>query len=62
VARCARSLGLRLATALGHDLTRKLHRGGSARFVNPWFAIALYIAVALTWLVLDRRIGATPAP
>jgi len=31
-------------------------------FVNPWLAIALYIAVALTWLVLDRRIGATPAP
>jgi hypothetical protein len=31
-------------------------------FVNPWLAIALYIAVALTWLVPDRRIEATPAP
>jgi len=30
--------------------------------VNPWLAIALYIAVALTWLVPDRRIEATPAP
>jgi uncharacterized membrane protein len=25
-------------------------------FVNRWFAYALYIAVALTWLVPDRRI------
>jgi len=25
-------------------------------FVNPWIAIALYIAVALIWLVPDRRL------
>lgn len=25
-------------------------------FVNPWFAIALYVFVALLWLIPDRRI------
>jgi uncharacterized membrane protein len=27
-------------------------------FVRPWMAIALYVAVALIWLVPDRRIEA----
>jgi uncharacterized membrane protein len=25
-------------------------------FVLPWFSLAIYVAVALTWIVPDRRI------
>jgi uncharacterized membrane protein len=57
----------RLATALGHDLKGKLSLASyiaavPLAFVNPRIAIALYIAVALIWLVPDRRIEASPAP
>ena len=51
----------RLATALGSDLKGKLSIAlyflaiGLA-FVRPWMAIAVYIAVALMWLVPDPRI------
>ena len=30
--------------------------GFAAAFFEPWLAIALYIAVALMWLMPDRRI------
>jgi uncharacterized membrane protein len=51
----------RLAKALGDDMKGKLSMGlyvsGIAlAFVRPWMAIAVYIAVALMWLVPDRRI------
>ena len=51
----------RLAVALGADLKGKLSIGlyfaaVPLAFVRPWMAIALYVAVALTWLVPDRRI------
>jgi uncharacterized membrane protein len=56
----------RLATALGHDLKGKLSLASYVAavplaFVNPWIAVALYIAVALIWLVPDRRIEASPS-
>jgi len=46
----------RLAAALGHDLKGKVSLGMYAAsiplaFVNPWIAVALYVAVALIWLV-----------
>jgi hypothetical protein len=28
-------------------------------FVNPWISCALYVAVALMWLIPDRRIERT---
>ena len=51
----------RLAKALGSDLKGKLSLllygiGFAAAFFQPWLAIALYIAVALMWLIPDRRI------
>jgi len=51
----------RLAVAVGDDLKGKLSLGlyvsGIAlAFLRPWIAIALYVAVALVWLVPDRRI------
>jgi uncharacterized membrane protein len=51
----------RLATALGNDLKGKLSLAGyivsvPLAFINPWIAIALYIAVALMWFIPDRRI------
>jgi uncharacterized membrane protein len=51
----------RLAKALGDDLKGKLSLllygvGFAAAFFQPWLAIALYIAVALMWLIPDRRI------
>jgi uncharacterized membrane protein len=57
----------RLATALGYDLKGKLSlvsyiAAVPLAFVNPWIAVALYIAVALIWLAPDRRIEASPAP
>jgi TMEM175 potassium channel family protein len=56
----------RLATALGHDLKGKLSLAAylvavPLAFFNPWLAVALYVAVALMWLVPDRRIE-TAAP
>ena len=51
----------RLATALGQDLKGKLSLSAyvaaiPVAFFNPWIAVALYIAVAVMWLVPDRRI------
>lgn len=53
----------RLASAIGHDLKGKvsLSAYGAAiplAFLRPWIAILLYVAVALLWLVPDRRIEA----
>jgi uncharacterized membrane protein len=50
-----------LARAVGRDLKGKgslvLYAAGVAiAFVEPWGAIALYVAVALMWLIPDRRI------
>jgi uncharacterized membrane protein len=51
----------RLALAVGNDLKGKLSLGLYLAaivlaFLRPWIAIALYVAVALVWLVPDRRI------
>ena len=51
----------KLASALGRDLKGKssplLYAAGiGASFVNRWVAMALYVTVALMWLVPDRRI------
>jgi uncharacterized membrane protein len=50
-----------LAVALGNDLKGKLSIGLYLAaivlaFLRPWVAILLYVAVALIWLVPDRRI------
>jgi TMEM175 potassium channel family protein len=50
-----------LARALGRDLKGKgslvLYAAGIGfAFVAPWIAVALYVAVALIWLIPDRRI------
>jgi TMEM175 potassium channel family protein len=50
-----------LASAIGRDLKGKLSPLGYAlaiplAFVQEWLAWGLYVAVALTWLVPDRRI------
>src|SRR5918992_4964833 len=51
----------RLAVALGRDLKGKaspiIYAAGIAlAAVDRWFALALYVLVALMWLVPDRRI------
>ena len=51
----------RLAAALGNDLKGKASLAMYAAsiplaFVSPWISVALYVAVALMWLVPDRRI------
>jgi uncharacterized membrane protein len=53
----------RLAVALGDDLKGKLSlvfylAAVVLAFIRPWIAIALYVTVALIWLVPDRRIEA----
>jgi uncharacterized membrane protein len=50
-----------LATAIGRDLKGKaspaLYVAGIAlAFVNRWFGIAMYVVVALMWLIPDRRL------
>jgi uncharacterized membrane protein len=50
-----------LATALGSDIKGKISRvlyiaGIAAAFVIPWLSVALYVLVAVMWLVPDRRI------
>ena len=59
VARNGRSSAL--AVALGSDLKGKLSLAIYAAsiplaFLQPWISIALYVVVALMWLVPDRRI------
>jgi uncharacterized membrane protein len=51
----------RLAEAVGADVKGKISAALcvvaiAAAFVNQWIAYAIYIAVATTWLVPDRRI------
>jgi uncharacterized membrane protein len=50
-----------LAHAVGRDLKGKLSMSAYAiaiglAFIQPWIAIALYVAVAIIWFVPDRRI------
>jgi uncharacterized membrane protein len=50
-----------LAVALGKDWKGKLSVvayvvGIAVAFVEPWAAIGIYVAVAIVWLVPDRRI------
>ena len=50
-----------LAEALGGDLKGKISpilyiAGIVLAFVNPWLSIALYVLVAVIWLVPDQRI------
>jgi uncharacterized membrane protein len=59
VARNGRSSAL--AVALGSDRKGKLSLAAYAAsiplaFLQPWISIALYVVVALIWLVPDRRI------
>jgi uncharacterized membrane protein len=51
----------KLAAAIGRDVKGKLSlaiyvAAAFLAFVRPWIAIALYVVVALIWLVPDRRI------
>ena len=53
----------RLASAVGKDLKGKLSvalylAAILLAFVRPWAAIALYVVVALIWLIPDTRIEA----
>ena len=54
--------GSRLARAVGRDVKGKISVGiyavaiPVALFVSSWLAIALFSAVAVIWLVPDRRI------
>jgi uncharacterized membrane protein len=50
-----------LATAIGSDIKGKISQvlyiaGIAAAFVVPWLSVALYVLVAVMWLVPDRRI------
>ncbi len=50
-----------LQTALGRDLKGRLSpvlylAGIALAFVNAWAAVALYVIVALIWLIPDRRV------
>ncbi len=53
-----------LAAALGRDRKGKLSMvfclvAISAAFVHPWISCALYVLVAVMWLIPDRRIEKT---
>jgi uncharacterized membrane protein len=55
-----------LRIAIGRDLKGKLSPvlyclGIGLSFVNPWAGIAVYVVVALMWLVPDRRVERTLA-
>ena len=52
----------KLARALGRDFKGKLSpilyaTGTLLSFVNPWLAGAIYVGVAMMWLIPDRRIA-----
>src|SRR6478672_2807844 len=58
--------GSLLATAVGRDRKGKVSPlmyvlGIGLAFVSPWLAIAVYVAMALVWLVPDRRLERTIA-
>ena len=51
----------KLAQAIGSDVKAKLSLGLYAAsiglaFVSPWIAQAIFVVVALMWIVPDRRI------
>ena len=53
-----------LATAIGRDIKGRsspvLYAAAIAlAFVNPWLSVAIYVLVALVWLVPDRRLERT---
>jgi uncharacterized membrane protein len=53
-----------LASALGRDFKGKisvlLYAAAIAlAFVNPWLSVAIYVLVAVMWLIPDRRIART---
>ena len=53
-----------LAQAIGSDLKGRISvvvyaAGIGLTFLNPWLGVALYLGVALMWLVPDRRIEKT---
>ncbi len=55
--------GSKLAAALGSDVKGKLSLAAyvvaiPSAFINEWISDALYVAVALMWLIPDRRIEA----
>ncbi|MCC7417254.1 MAG: DUF1211 domain-containing protein [Acidobacteria bacterium] len=54
----------RLARALGADVKGRISvvvyaAGIAVAFAAPWAALACYVAVAVTWLIPDRRIERT---
>jgi uncharacterized membrane protein len=56
-----------LAEALGRDIKGKLSplfcvAGIGLAFVSPWVACAIYVLIALMWLIPDRRIERTIRP
>jgi uncharacterized membrane protein len=58
--------GSTLATAVGRDLKGKLSpllylSGIALASVDRWLSVAMYVAVALVWLVPDRRVERTLA-
>jgi uncharacterized membrane protein len=58
--------GSELARAVGHDFKGRISLASYAAaivlaFVNYWFSYALFIFVALLWLVPDRRIASRTA-
>jgi uncharacterized membrane protein len=58
----AQGPGSRLAASIGRDLKGKLSLvlyalAIAASFFRPWIAGGIYVAVALLWLVPDRRIA-----
>jgi uncharacterized RDD family membrane protein YckC len=53
-----------LALAIGRDLKGKVSPllyalGIGLAFVNRWLSVAIYVAVALMWLIPDRRVERT---
>lgn len=53
-----------LAIALGRDVKGKISMvfyalAVASSFINSWFACALYVLVAIMWLIPDRRIEKT---
>ena len=64
----AQGEGSRLATAIGRDIKGKvsplLYVGGVAfAYFSRWISLALYVVVALMWLIPDRRIeGSVQSP
>jgi uncharacterized membrane protein len=53
-----------LAAAVGRDLKGRLSpvlyaSGIALAFVNPWLAVAIYVLVALIWLIPDQRVERT---